>query len=267
MKINQMNIGQANQEIELRNGYIQHNQEVIFKKRNMLKPLEPQGTFAKLAGAITFIISMAVLITIIYKVMQYTRIDGDVTLFFIIVFVIASLIISYKTANKVLWMFGDTSHIEALSSSIANAERIVARDYNYIEDLRKRVETLEKLEHDRMVARRKKAMDASPLHVHANDIGSQEGIGERRFYYLKVTKRGKVYYKIGITNRSVRERYSGNVAGGEKYEILYEKIHSKAETLETAIKRYYRKHNEPVNVLGTKGTEVFNTDILKMDVA
>ena len=89
--------------------------------------------------------------------------------------------------------------------------------------------------------------------------------GTTKLYYLKIRHKNKNYYKIGITNRSVKERYKPSEA--KKIEsILFENFINDAEILENCLLVHYaefRTNNPEVFLDGY--TEVFDRDILNMD--
>ena len=85
--------------------------------------------------------------------------------------------------------------------------------------------------------------------------------GERRLYYLRVVFKNKPYYKIGITKNTVADRYKAY----DNFIILYDKIITKAETIETQIKKEFKADIFPIALLGTMGTEFFDRDVLGLD--
>ena len=84
--------------------------------------------------------------------------------------------------------------------------------------------------------------------------------GETTLYYLKLNNGN---YKIGVTIKSVSERYKGS----NNFTILFEKKITHARTIEAKIKRDF-KHllvSEYDNETKTVGSEIFSTDILGLD--
>lgn len=84
-------------------------------------------------------------------------------------------------------------------------------------------------------------------------------------YYLKITTDdSKVLYKIGITNRTVNERFS--LTDLSKVEIVKQKLFDKgsdALALETKIKQQYKQYQYTgPNILESGNTELFTVDIL-----
>lgn len=85
-------------------------------------------------------------------------------------------------------------------------------------------------------------------------------------YYLKVTTDDKILYKIGITSRTVNERFYVNDL--KKIEVLHqEKFMTGQEALdkETEIKRKFKEfqYNGP-NVLSSGNTELFTCNIFEL---
>ncbi|WP_418640591.1 hypothetical protein [Sulfurimonas sp. ST-27] len=82
------------------------------------------------------------------------------------------------------------------------------------------------------------------------------------FYYLKILYKNKAYYKIGITRHSVKDRYSSR---NDRYIILYEQRVDGAIKFEEMLKQKFKKDLFHLALLGTKGTEIFDKDILCLD--
>lgn len=83
-------------------------------------------------------------------------------------------------------------------------------------------------------------------------------------YYLKIiTGTNQILYKIGITNRTVNERFS--VTDLRKIEIVKQKLFDKgsdALILETKIKQQYKQYQYTgPNILESGNTELFTVDI------
>ena len=86
-------------------------------------------------------------------------------------------------------------------------------------------------------------------------------------YYLKVTTNdGQVLYKIGITNRTVNERFELNDLN--KIEIIKQKLYENGQDAlnwETKLKRKYRKYQyKGPNILSSGNTELFTEDIMAL---
>lgn len=86
-------------------------------------------------------------------------------------------------------------------------------------------------------------------------------------YYLKVTtNEGRELYKIGITNRTVNERF--NLTDLSKIEIVKQKLYADgAEALkwETRLKRMYKEYQyKGPDILSSGNTELFTEDIIAM---
>ena len=89
--------------------------------------------------------------------------------------------------------------------------------------------------------------------------------GETTLYYLRLLYKEKRYYKIGVTLNSVRSRYK-TVDFKFIDKILYEKKVTHANTIEQQIIKKFREHAFPLAILSSGQTEVFDYDILQMDV-
>jgi len=88
--------------------------------------------------------------------------------------------------------------------------------------------------------------------------------GETTLYYLRLLFRGVRYYKIGVTLKSVNERYSPkDFQFIDK--VLYEKKLTHANTIEQKIKTKYRSNIFPLAILSSGHSEVFDRDILDLD--
>lgn len=86
-------------------------------------------------------------------------------------------------------------------------------------------------------------------------------------YYLKVTiEEGKVLYKIGITNRTVDERF--NLTDLSKIEIVKQKLYEngfEALEWETKLKQLYKEYQyKGPDILSSGNTELFTEDIIAM---
>ena len=86
-------------------------------------------------------------------------------------------------------------------------------------------------------------------------------------YYLKITTEdNQILYKIGITNRTVNERFQ--IADLQKIEIVKQKLYevgSEALEWETKLKRLYKQYQyKGPNVLSSGNTELFTEDIIAM---
>ena len=85
-------------------------------------------------------------------------------------------------------------------------------------------------------------------------------------YYVKITdKQGLFYYKIGVTNRTIKERY--RLDHDKSIVVLYSKIlmGEDAENIETKVLNENKEHTANVNNFLKSGgnTELFKKDILK----
>ena len=86
-------------------------------------------------------------------------------------------------------------------------------------------------------------------------------------YYLKITTdTNQMLYKIGITNRTVNERF--NLTDLSKIEIIKQKLYiDGAEALkwETKLKRMYKEYQyKGPDILSSGNTELFTEDIIAM---
>lgn len=86
-------------------------------------------------------------------------------------------------------------------------------------------------------------------------------------YYLKVTTNsGQILYKIGITNRTVNERFQ--LADLQKIEIVKQKLYESGQDAwdwETKLKRKYKEYQYTgPDILSSGNTELFTEDIIAM---
>ena len=86
-------------------------------------------------------------------------------------------------------------------------------------------------------------------------------------YYLKITTdTNQVLYKIGITNRTVNERF--NLTDLSKIEIVKQKLYDNGQDAldwETKLKRIYKEHQyKGPDILSSGNTELFTEDIIAM---
>ena len=86
-------------------------------------------------------------------------------------------------------------------------------------------------------------------------------------YYLKVTTNdGQILYKLGITNRTVNERF--NLTDLSKIEIVKQKLYEVGQDAldwETKLKRMYKEYQyKGPDILSSGNTELFTEDIIAM---
>ena len=86
-------------------------------------------------------------------------------------------------------------------------------------------------------------------------------------YYLKITTdNNQVLYKIGITNRTVNERF--NLTDLSKIEIVKQKLYENGQDAldwETKLKRMYKEFQyQGPNILSSGNTELFTEDIIEL---
>lgn len=86
-------------------------------------------------------------------------------------------------------------------------------------------------------------------------------------YYLKITTdTNQVLYKIGITNRTVNERF--NLTDLAKIEIVKQKLYDNGQDAldwETKLKRMYKEYQyKGPDILSSGNTELFTEDIITM---
>lgn len=85
-------------------------------------------------------------------------------------------------------------------------------------------------------------------------------------YYLRICDKDQIYWKIGITNRSVKERFKGDL---NKITILYFHtfdLGSQAALCEKNILNMFKAYKaENVSILKSGNTELFTKDVLQMD--
>ncbi len=86
-------------------------------------------------------------------------------------------------------------------------------------------------------------------------------------YYLKITTdTNQVLYKIGITNKTVNERF--NLTDLSKIEIIKQKLYDNGQDAldwETKLKRMYKEYQyKGPDILSSGNTELFTEDIIAM---
>ena len=86
-------------------------------------------------------------------------------------------------------------------------------------------------------------------------------------YYLKITTdTNQVLYKIGITNRTVNERFQ--IADLQKIEIVKQKLYENGQDAldwETKLKRMYKEYQyKGPDILSSGNTELFTEDIIEL---
>ena len=86
-------------------------------------------------------------------------------------------------------------------------------------------------------------------------------------YYLKITTdTNQVLYKIGITNRTVNERF--NLTDLSKIEIVKQKLYENGQDAlawENKLKRKYKEYQyQGPDILSSGNTELFTEDIIAM---
>ena len=86
-------------------------------------------------------------------------------------------------------------------------------------------------------------------------------------YYLKITTEdNRILYKIGITNRTVNERF--NLTDLSKIEIVKQKLYDNGQDAldwETKLKRQFKEYQyKGPNILSSGNTELFTEDIIAM---
>jgi len=88
---------------------------------------------------------------------------------------------------------------------------------------------------------------------------------DNRLYYFRFIYKGKKYYKIGITSRTLRERYGQEYSKIDK--ILYDERIDGAMKAEKEIKIKYKNDIFSLAYFNKGGhTEIFDKDVLKLDV-
>ena len=86
-------------------------------------------------------------------------------------------------------------------------------------------------------------------------------------YYLKITTEdNRILYKIGITNRTVNERF--NLTDLNKIEIVKQKLYENGKDAldwETKLKRMYKEYQyKGPDILSSGNTELFTEDIMNL---
>lgn len=92
--------------------------------------------------------------------------------------------------------------------------------------------------------------------------------GNTYLYYIRVNygKRKKPFYKIGITSRSIKERYPGSEYSKISKVLFCEKVVD-AEAIEKQIKILFEDHSIPLDFFRNSDgkTEFFDQDVLQLD--
>jgi hypothetical protein len=88
-------------------------------------------------------------------------------------------------------------------------------------------------------------------------------------YYIKITKKNLTYYKIGITNNSVKHRFKEDLSTA-KIDIIREVYYKEgvdAKNEEARLLMEFKKHRQNIPELLISGgnTELFEFDILELD--
>ena len=88
-------------------------------------------------------------------------------------------------------------------------------------------------------------------------------------YYINIKTNNKEYYKIGVTTRSVAERFSSDISKGTQISLIkswsYEHA-CDAYREEMSIIRFYKEHKTKDTPLRDGNGEVFDVDILELDL-
>lgn len=131
---------------------------------------------------------------------------------------------------------------------------------NIAEELAEKIKKEEEFKAEIEAVRLQKVwnLENSPL---TNHFGAREG-GATYLYYLRINRTNT--YKIGITKQlgGVRSRYTNNES--RQFTVLFEKKIVGAEKIEREIIRHYKSLVTNKNQIGTKGTEIFSEDVLKL---
>jgi len=87
---------------------------------------------------------------------------------------------------------------------------------------------------------------------------------DNRLYYFRFLFKNKVYYKLGITSQTLKERYGSEYTKIDK--ILYDEKIDGAIKIEKELKLKYKDDIFPLKYFNDGGhTEIFDKDILNLD--
>jgi len=87
---------------------------------------------------------------------------------------------------------------------------------------------------------------------------------DNRLYYFRFIFKNKVYYKLGITSQTLKERYGSEYKKIDK--ILYDEKIDSAIKIEKKLKNEYKDDIFPLKYFNDSGhTEIFDRDILNLD--
>jgi len=88
---------------------------------------------------------------------------------------------------------------------------------------------------------------------------------DNRLYYFRFIFKNKVYYKLGITSQTLKERYGSEYKKIDK--ILYDEKIDSAIKIEKELKNQYKDDIFPLKYFNDGGhTEIFDKDILNLDI-
>jgi len=87
---------------------------------------------------------------------------------------------------------------------------------------------------------------------------------DNRLYYFRFTFKGRIYYKVGITSQTLKQRYGKDYDKIDK--ILYDELIDSAIRIEQKIKVKFKKDVFPLKYFNDGGhTEIFDRDVLELD--
>lgn len=88
---------------------------------------------------------------------------------------------------------------------------------------------------------------------------------DNRLYYFRFIFKNNVYYKLGITSQTLKERYGSEYNKIDK--ILYNEKIDGAIKIERELKLKYKDDIFPLKYFNDGGhTEIFDKDILNLDI-
>jgi len=88
---------------------------------------------------------------------------------------------------------------------------------------------------------------------------------DNRLYYFRFIFKNKIYYKLGITSQTLKDRYGSEYNKIDK--ILYNEKIDSAIRIERELKNKYKDDIFPLKYFNDSGhTEIFDRDILNLDI-
>ena len=94
-------------------------------------------------------------------------------------------------------------------------------------------------------------------------------IGPANLYYIKLSKQGKTFFKIGVTSKTIEERFYPKALNGCTLEVISMKSFDTAGDAyleEQTILKTFRSYLIDFRLIESGNTEIFTEDVLKLDI-